>query len=197
MTGSEQACVSKTANEVLKKIPLFFEESGSMTIENLQGSIRKLVHLHKTKVVFIDYLQLLSTGRRIDNRQQEIATISRNIKLLAKELDICIICLSQLSRKVEERPDKTPHMSDLRESGSIEQDADQVMLLYRPDYYTQVGQLSLSNNQNSSQNSDSLTKIIIAKNRHGKTGSVDVVFYPKIMKFSNYMDEDLSYDSLI
>lgn len=176
------------ASAKLSKLPLYIEDSSDLSIVKLQATIRKLKHLYKIEVLIIDYLQLLSgkNSSSQENRQQEIASISRAIKLMCQELDICIVCLSQLSRKVEERPDKRPKMSDLRESGSIEQDADQVMLLYRADYYI--------SNDDTSADIPSTPMLYIVKNRHGSIGNARLSFRPNIVKFSSYEETPLSPD---
>ncbi len=126
-------------------------------------------------MVIIDYLQLMSSGRssRRENRQQEITEITRELKLLAKELDVTVIALSQLSRAVEQRPDKKPVLSDLRESGAIEQDADVVLLLYRDEYY------------HPDSEKKGLAEVIIAKQRNGPTGAFELAWIPQYMKFGN------------
>ncbi|MCK5787810.1 MAG: AAA family ATPase [Chlamydiia bacterium] len=189
MTKNEFHAVMSAGHE-LKNLNIFFEESSLMTIESLQVSVRKMKHLHNIKFLIIDYLQLLAIHRRSshDNRQQEISSISRFIKLLAKDLDICILCLSQLSRKVEERPDKKPKLSDLRESGSIEQDADQVLMLYRQEYYMQ--------DNFSNANTISTPQLYISKNRHGETGMIRLTFKPSTMHFSSYEAEAIIDDSI-
>jgi len=168
------------AAEQLKSRKLYIEESSIMTLEALVIASRKMVHMHGVKLIMIDYMQLLALNRRsnTENRQQEISSISRSIKLLAKELNVCILCLSQLSRKVEDREDKTPKLSDLRESGSIEQDADQVLMLYRQDYY----------NLRNRQTSVSYPQLFIAKNRHGKVGHIQMHFNLKTLKFADCED---------
>ena len=140
--------------------------------------------VHNIGLLIVDYLQLLSGSSGFfssDNRQQEISEISRNLKNLARELDIPIICGSQLSRKVEERTGHRPMMSDLRESGSLEQDADIVMLMLRPDYYDP-------------QNKPGQTEIIVAKNRHGQTGSVTLTFRKEFAQFGNYSGSPVTED---
>lgn len=168
----------------IKDYKIYIEEMGATSMSKLSSTIRKMKHIYNIDVLIIDYLQLLSYSNNtsnLDNRQQEISNISRAIKLIAKDLNICILCLSQLSRKVEERPDKRPKMSDLRESGSLEQDADQVMLLYRPEYYSQDKEIK----------EISTPQINVAKNRHGPTGIVNLTFKPNIIKFGNLMDTTL------
>lgn len=123
----------------------------------------------------IDYLQLMRSHRRTENRQQEVAEISRGLKALAKELNIPVISLAQLSRQAEMRADKRPQLADLRESGSIEQDADLVMFIHRPEYYK----------KNPTPEEEGLAEIIIAKQRNGPTGTVNLAFIKDITKFEN------------
>ena len=130
---------------------------------------------HDLKIVFIDYLQLMTGGgtRSSESRQQEISDISRSLKALARELNVPIVALSQLSRAVEQRPDHRPMLSDLRESGAIEQDADMVMFIYRDDYY------------NKDSEKKGISEIIIAKQRNGPIGTVELLWMPQFTKFQN------------
>lgn len=140
----------------------------------LRSTARKLRRERNIKLIIIDYLQLLE-GTHRENRNLEISEISRSLKLLAKELDIPIIALSQLSRSVESRQVKKPMLSDLRESGSLEQDADIVMFLYREDYY------------NPETENKNITDVIIAKNRNGPTGTIPVFFHKEYVRFQNLL----------
>ena len=124
-------------------------------------------------IIFIDYLQLMTGSGRSESRQQEISEISRSLKALARELNVPVVALSQLSRAVEQRPDHRPMMSDLRESGAIEQDADVVMFIYRDDYY------------NKDSENKGIAEIIIAKQRNGPIGTVNLVWLPNYTKFVN------------
>ena len=129
---------------------------------------------HDLKLIIIDYLQLMSgSGRSTDSRQQEISDISRSLKALARELNVPVLALSQLSRAVEQRPDHHPMLSDLRESGAIEQDADVVMFIYRDDYYNKDTELK------------GISEIIIAKQRNGPIGTVNLAWLPEYTKFAN------------
>jgi replicative DNA helicase len=137
----------------------------------MKGKLRRVQNLG---LVVIDYLGLMQSDRRIDNKVQEIADISRNLKIMAKELNVPIICCAQLSRGPESRTDKRPMLSDLRDSGAIEQDADTVIFLYRNEYYdTDKGNDETSN----------IAEVIIAKNRHGSTGNVKVGWIGRYTKF--------------
>ena len=153
---------------------LIIDDTPGISISELRSKCRKYKLEHDLKLVIIDYLQLMSgSGRSTDSRQQEISDISRSLKALARELNVPVIALSQLSRAVEQRPDHRPMLSDLRESGAIEQDADVVMFIYRDDYYNKV-----SENKN-------IAEIILAKQRNGPIGTVNLVWLPQYTKFAN------------
>ena len=140
----------------------------------MRSKCRKYKLEHDLKLVIIDYLQLMSgSGKSTDSRQQEISDISRSLKALARELSVPVIALSQLSRAVEQRPDHRPMLSDLRESGAIEQDADVVMFIYRDDYY------------NHDSPDKGISEIIIAKQRNGPIGTVQLAWLPEYTKFAN------------
>lgn len=154
---------------------LIIDDTPGISISELRSKCRKYKLEHDLKLVIIDYLQLMSgSGRRYsDSRQQEISDISRSLKAIARELNVPVIALSQLSRAVEQRPDHRPMLSDLRESGAIEQDADVVMFIYRDDYYNKD-----SENKN-------VAEIIVAKQRNGPIGTVNLVWLPQYTKFVN------------
>ena len=154
----------------LSGMPIYLDDTGNITVVQMKAKLRRLKNLG---LVIIDYLQLMNSGRRIDNRVQEISEITRQLKLMAKELNVPVITLSQLSRAVESRTDKRPVLSDLRESGSIEQDADIVMFLYRDGYY---------NKQAENQN---LSECIVSKNRHGETGTISLMWDGQFTRFSS------------
>jgi replicative DNA helicase len=132
--------------------------------------------------VVIDYLQLMQSDKKIDNRVNEVGDISRNMKLMAKELNVPVICCAQLSRGPESRTDKKPMLSDLRDSGAIEQDADVVMFLYRDEYY------KTDSDPNNERDGD-IAEVIIAKNRHGSTGTVKMGWIGRFTKFRTIVDE--------
>lgn len=157
--------------ESLSEAALFIDDSPGITITEMRSRLRKLQLEHGLALVVIDYLQLIHGRSRTDNRQQEISEISRNLKALARELDVPVIALSQLSRSVEQRQDKRPMLSDIRESGSIEQDADVVAFLYRDDYYDPESERK------------NIVEIIIGKQRNGPTGKVELVFLKNYNKF--------------
>lgn len=149
----------ETTIQALKRINIHFDDSGSVTVQDIRAKCRKLSQEGKLDFVVIDYLQLIKSQNRSGNRQEEVANISRSLKQMARELQIPIMALSQLSREVEKRDDKKPVLADLRESGSIEQDADMVMFLYRPDYYKKSGDTKTGE-----------VELVIAKNRQGIAG---------------------------
>lgn len=153
---------------------LIIDDTPGISISELRSKCRKYKLEHDLKLVIIDYLQLMSgSGRSTDSRQQEISDISRSLKALARELNVPVIALSQLSRAVEQRPDHRPMLSDLRESGAIEQDADVVMFLYRDDYYNKDSEMK------------DMAEVIIAKQRNGPIGTVNLVWMPQYTKFAN------------
>ena len=154
--------------ERLSGMNIYLDDTAGITVTQMKAKLRRMKNLG---LVIIDYLQLMSSGRRIDNRVTEISEITRQLKLMAKELNVPVITLSQLSRAVESRTDKRPMLSDLRESGSIEQDADIVMFLYRDAYY------------NKDTQDPSLAECIVAKNRHGETGTVNLRYNAPYMLF--------------
>jgi replicative DNA helicase len=175
--------------------PVYIDDSAMLTPLMIRAKCRRLKSQYGIQCVVIDYLQLMHLGGRVESRQQEVSTISRYLKGLAKELDIPVVVLSQLNRSPEHREGHRPRMSDLRESGSIEQDADVVMLLHREDYYKQeVNKEIGESNENGTTiregggikgDSDSIAEIIIAKQRNGPTGTVKLNFDPRFTRFLN------------
>jgi len=159
----------------LEKVPIFVDDTPSLTVFELRARARRLKAKEDIKLIIIDYLQLMKGTRRTENRQQEITEISASLKSLARELNVPVIAISQLSRATEQRENKKPHLSDLRESGSIEQDADLVLFLYREDYYN-----------NEDPDIQGISEIIIAKQRNGPTGSVNLTFIKEFTRFENY-----------
>ena len=152
---------------------LIIDDTPGISIGELRSKCRKYKLEFNLELIIIDYLQLMSGNGRTDSRQQEISEISRSLKALARELHVPVIALSQLSRAVEQRPDHRPMLSDLRESGAIEQDADVVMFLYRDDYY------------NKDSDKKNIAEVIIAKQRNGPIGTVNLVWLPQYTKFAN------------
>ena len=167
----------------LQNAPLFIDDSPNMSLMEIRAKCRRLKQTNDLKLVVIDYLQLMTSaggkGYAGENRQQVVSDISRMLKIMAKELNVPVICLSQLSRASEKRDDKRPMLSDLRESGAIEQDADIVLFLYRDDYY------------NEDSEKHNIAECIVAKNRHGETGKVELRWMPEYTQFSTL---DTRYD---
>lgn len=162
-----------TATGSLRRAPLFMDETGALSPSELSARARRIAARHPLKLIVIDYLQLMSVPNTRENRTNEISEISRSLKALAKELRVPIIALSQLSRSLETRGDKRPLMSDLRESGGIEQDADVVLFVYRDEYY------------NRDTAAAGTAEIIVAKHRSGPTGKVKTAFIGKYTRFEN------------
>ena len=158
---------------VIGKSKLIIDDTPGISIAELRSKCRKYKLEHDLKIIIIDYLQLMTGSGRSDSRQQEISDISRSLKALARELSVPVVALSQLSRAVEQRPDHRPMLSDLRESGAIEQDADVVMFIYRDDYY------------NKDTDMKGIAEIIIAKQRNGPIGTVNLVWLPDYTRFAN------------
>ena len=161
------------AIEVLSDTHIFLDDTPAITPLQLRTKCRRLHLEHHLDLIIVDYLQLMGGDTRNDNRVQEVSYISRNLKVLARELNVPVLAAAQLSRAVEQRSDKKPVLSDLRESGSLEQDADIVMFIYRPDQYEK---------DTVKQN---VAEIIIAKHRNGPVGSVELVFRSALAKFEN------------
>jgi replicative DNA helicase len=170
--GAEHWASIAQAAESLHEAPLTIVDSGNVTLVDIRAKARRLATRRGgIGLIIVDYLQLMSHHQRVDNRQQEIAEISRGLKLLAKELHIPVIAVSQLNRDPERRQDKRPQLSDLRESGAIEQDADIVMFIHRDD---------------TDPNKKSVAELIVAKHRNGPTDSVTLTFLPHLTQFRNY-----------
>ena len=162
------------AADSLNRANILIDDDSSVTVADINAKCRRVDNLG---LVVIDYLQLMQSAggktRASDNRQQVVSDISRSLKIMAKELNVPVLCLSQLSRANESRTDKRPMLSDLRESGAIEQDADIVLFLYRDGYY------------NKDSENPNLAECIIAKNRHGETGTVQLQWMPEFTTFSD------------
>ena len=169
------------ASEVLSTKQIYIDESGTNTPLDIRAKTRRLAaEVGSLDLIIIDYLQLMTLPREKDNRQQEIAEISRALKILAKDMKIPVVALSQLNRLLENREDKRPRLSDLRESGAIEQDADLVMFIYRDEYYNPE-----------KTEKPGIAEVIIGKNRHGQTGSVELGF---IKEYTLFRSIDKSHD---
>ena len=159
--------------DIIGRSNLIIDDTPGISVSELRSKCRKYKLEHNLGIIMIDYLQLMSGSGKSDSRQQEISDISRSLKALAREIDVPVIALSQLSRAVEQRPDHRPMLSDLRESGAIEQDADVVMFIYRDDYY-----------HKDTEKKD-IAEIIIAKQRNGPIGTVELVWLPRYTQFVN------------
>jgi replicative DNA helicase len=180
----------------LQHLPLFVDETGGLSISQLTARARRLKRQKGLDLIVVDYIQLLQgSGKRgNDNRVQEVTEITTSLKALAKELNIPVIALSQLSRQVESRDDKHPQLSDLRESGSIEQDADVVLFVYREEYYLQNKEPKPGTEEHGKwqiemDNAHGRAEVIIAKQRHGPTGTVPLQFEGQFTRFSNLADD--------
>ncbi|WP_066774470.1 replicative DNA helicase [Croceicoccus mobilis] len=199
--------LARTSQE-LNDLPLYIDDTPGLTISALRARARRLKRRHNIGLVIVDYLQLLQgSGRASDNRVNEISEISRGLKTLAKEIQVPVIALSQLSRAVEQRDDKRPMLSDLRESGSIEQDADMVWFIYREDYYVQSREPKRPLETDEAKVHEAhaawaaemervfgLAELIVAKQRHGSTGKVRLRFEPRITRFSDLAEDDYHSD---
>lgn len=175
LNGSEYQRIVAAVNYMQSHV-MVIDDTPGIKITDLRARARRMKETHKIGFLVIDYLQLLSGSgsvRSVENRQNEISEISRMLKILARELNIPILCLSQLSRKVEERQGHRPMMSDLRESGSLEQDSDLVMFLLRREYYDPYDKPGLA-------------ELIVAKNRHGGIGNITLTFRKEFAQFANY-----------
>lgn len=159
--------------DLLSKLPIYIDDTGGTTVTDIRAKARRLKRDKGLDLIIIDHMQLMTSGRRIESRQQEISEISRHLKLLAKDLDIPVMTLSQLNRTAESRSGNRPVLSDLRESGAIEQDADLVMMIYRDDYY------------NKDTEKPGVAECIIAKHRNGPTGVVELKWQSKYTRFSD------------
>ena len=162
------------AMTILSSSDIFIDDTPGIKVSEIRSKCRKLKMEKGLDMIMIDYLQLMEADGRADNRQQEVSKISRSLKILAKEMNCPVVALSQLSRNTESGKDHTPKLSDLRDSGAIEQDADIVMFIYRDEYYTKM-----------ETKKKDLAEIIIAKNRHGEISNIELVWIGKIQKFSN------------
>ena len=195
LTEKDSIALSDTYKEI-HNLKFFFDDSPNLTVSELRSKLRRYKNNYNIKLVLIDYLQLIKPEGNKDNRVNELSEITRNLKQLAKEFDLPVVSLSQLSRQVESRDDKRPLLSDLRESGSIEQDADVVMFIYRESYYLQRNEPTRGSDESQEayqkkhdawkdRNEEVFNKaeLIIAKQRNGPTGKVDLYFDDKYTKF--------------
>ena len=169
------------AADRMSKAKLFIDDTPGLTVQDMRSKLRRLKVEHGLDLVIVDYIQLMqgrNSGKGSENRQQEVSEISRNLKLIAREFNVPLIALSQLSRGVESRPDKRPVLSDLRESGSLEQDADIVIFLYRDKYYDENSEMG------------DKAEVLIRKHRNGAVGSVKLLFIGELTRFLDTVDED-------
>ncbi len=189
-------------SRTLSQLPIYIDDSPALSISALRTRARRLMRQKKIGLIVIDYLQLLhvSGSKKIDGRVQEISEISRALKAIAKELNVPVLALSQLSRAVEQRDDKRPQLADLRESGSIEQDADVVLFIFREEYYESRRKppedtekhMQWVQKMNQIYNK---AEVIVAKHRHGAVGTVNLFFDAKVTKFGNLASKDISQES--
>lgn len=174
MLGSREMAALGHGYADLQRAPIFIDETPARTVLQINANCRRLRMRHGIGLVVVDYIQLIDgDGEGRESRQEQIAKISRRLKTLARELETPVLALSQLNRAVEQREDRRPRMADLRESGAIEQDADLVLLLHRPEYYDANDQPGIG-------------EVIVAKNRNGATGTAKLTFLKEIMRFENY-----------
>lgn len=164
------------ARDELDRLPIYIDDTPGMTLQHIRREVKRMVKTHPNMVVYIDYLQLIIAGVKFSSRAEEVAYISRSLKLLARQYGITVVALSQLSRGVEQRQDKRPMLSDLRESGAIEQDGDIITFLYRDDYY------------NKESEKKNIVELIVAKGRDVGTGTVEMVFLKNFGKFADLDD---------
>ena len=170
MSDDDWTRLARRMSEI-SEAPLFVDDSPNLTMMEIRAKARRLKQQHDLRLIVVDYLQLMSSGKRVESRQQEVSEFSRSLKLLAKELEVPLIAVAQLNRGPEQRTDKRPQVSDLRESGSLEQDADMVILLHRPD--------SIERDDPRAGEAD----IIVAKHRNGPTATITVAHQLHLSKF--------------
>jgi replicative DNA helicase len=184
------------ASRQMQKIPFYIDQTGGLTIAQLAARARRLKRQKGLDLMVVDYIQLMQAhNRRSDNRVQEVTEITNNLKALAKELNVPILALSQLSRQVENRDDKRPQLSDLRESGSIEQDADVVLFVFREEYYLKnkepkPGTIEFETWRQEMEDVHGVAEVIIGKQRHGPTGTVRLQFEDTLTRFSNLANDE-------
>jgi replicative DNA helicase len=197
LTQDQFEAIARAAME-MEDLPLFIDDTPALTIAGLRTRARRLKRQHNLGLVVVDYLQLLRGGGKggSENRVQEISEITRGLKGLAKELHVPVLALSQLSRQVEQRENKRPMLSDLRESGSIEQDADMVMFVFREEYYKEKEEPSLSDHekhqtwQAEMENLYGKAEVIVGKQRHGPVGTVRLGFMKEVTRFTDLVEDD-------
>ena len=186
------------ASQELSTLPLYIDDTGGISIAQIAARSRRLKREKNIGLIIIDYLQLIEPSRRAENRVQEITEVTKGLKALAKELNVPVLALSQLSRGVDARDDKRPVLSDLRESGSIEQDADEVMFVYREAYYLKSRKPDESDAhefvkwQDKMERIENLAEVMVEKHRHGATRSIELVFEGRYTRFSDKADETVT-----
>jgi replicative DNA helicase len=183
----------RTAQQ-LGDLPLYIDDTGGISIAQIAARARRLKREKNIGLIIIDYLQLVAGSRVHENRVQEITEVTKGLKALAKELDLPILALSQLSRGVDARDDKRPVLSDLRESGSIEQDADVVMFVYREEYYLATREPEAGTPDHAKwaeklERATNRAEVLVEKHRHGATRSIDLVFEGQFTRFSNLAED--------
>jgi len=183
MLSQQELAELQYASVALSEAPVYIDDTPGLTLLGLRARARRLASRHGIKAIFVDYLQLMSAPGS-ESRQQEVSVLSRGIKALARELKVPVVCLSQLNRAAENREGHRPRMSDLRESGSIEQDADVVMMLHREDYYHRGEEGYVDNN---------IAEVILAKQRNGPTGTVKLQFHGSTTRFNNLLNRPDDY----
>jgi replicative DNA helicase len=184
--AEDGAKISRTVHKI-SKAPIYIDDTPSLSILEMRAKCRRLKAEKNISLVIVDYLQLMTVTSKIESREREISLISRSLKALAKELDIPVVALSQLNRAVESRSDKKPMLSDLRESGSIEQDADVVMFLYRPEVY------GITQYTNDNMSTEGIAEVLVSKQRNGPVGDVRLKFLKDYARFENL---DLRYNEI-
>jgi replicative DNA helicase len=170
--------LTESAN-TLSELPIFIDDTSGLSVLEMKAKCRRLLKKRDLGLVIIDYLQLIQGRRSAESRQLEISEISRSLKALAKDLNVPVLALSQLNRKVEDRPNKKPQLSDLRESGAIEQDADVIAFIYRDELYNPT-----------TEENKNVAEIILAKQRNGPTGFFKLQFQQEFTRFRDYAEED-------
>ena len=181
------------ASQEIESLPIYIDDTPALSVASLRARARRLKRQHGLSLLIVDYLQLMrpTSSTRLNNRVQEVSEITQGLKALAKELDLPVLALSQLSRAVEQRDDKRPQLSDLRESGSIEQDADVVMFVYREQYYLarkqpEDGTVEHAEWMERMERVHNLAEVIVAKQRHGPIGKIDMFFNEYLTRFADY-----------
>jgi replicative DNA helicase len=178
LRDKEWARLTESAN-LLSELPIFIDDSSAISVLEMKAKCRRLAKTTDLALVIVDYLQLIHGRKSAESRQLEISEISRMLKAMAKDLNVPVLALSQLNRKVEDRPNKRPQLADLRESGAIEQDADVIAFIYRDEMY-----------HPDSEENRNIAEIIVAKQRNGPTDFFKLTFQKELTRFRNYADEN-------